>query len=185
MRKVIGTLATSVLLISGAPAAAATGELRTQESTPIAASDVEPVVANLDEIRLRAEIYVQASHAGEPDPFYGSAGYYRLCARLAARINGYPHSGYWTAIGQWRSYVELGIAHPGDTDPPPGALLFWETPGGGAGHVAVYLGDGLVVSNDVYDEVPGNGGVYYAPIDEFSDGRWNLPYLGWAPPAYE
>jgi LysM repeat protein len=132
---------------------------------------------------VRARAFVETVGSGRPDPFYGQASYRNLCGELAARINGHFASGYPSAIAQWRAYVAAGVAHVGDTHPPPGALLFWYTPTNG--HVAVYLGGGQVVTNDIYDFKTGlHGGVYFAPASAITSSMWRLPYLGWAPPVY-
>ena len=147
-------------------------------------SDGQPIVGEIGDLRARAEAFAAASAAGEPDPFYGAYDYYRMCARLAARIHSHEFSGFPSAINQWEHYQAQGLAHPGDGEPPPGALVFWDTDP--FGHVAVYLGDGMVVTNDLYDAVTGRrGGVYMAPMEDLSGGYWNLPYLGWAPPVYD
>ncbi|TCO41022.1 CHAP domain-containing protein [Kribbella antiqua] len=112
----------------------------------------------------------------------GSYGYYQLCARLAANIWGRPRAGYFSAAEQWRQMVATGNAHRGDRQPPVGALLFWAT-GGPYGHVAVYVGNGRIVSNDINDAVPGEGGVYLVEIG-LIESKWNATYLGWAPPIY-
>ncbi|WP_405065037.1 CHAP domain-containing protein [Kribbella sp. NBC_01510] len=112
----------------------------------------------------------------------GGHGYYQLCARLAANIWGRPRAGYISAAEQWRQMVAAGNAHVGDRRPPVGALVFWET-GGPYGHVAVYVGNGRIVSNDIGDRVPGEGGVYLVPL-ELIESRWSATYLGWAPPIY-
>jgi len=112
----------------------------------------------------------------------GSHGYYQLCARLAAHIWGRPHSGYYSAAVQWRRMVQTGQAHRGDRHPPVGALLFWDT-GGPYGHVAVHIGNGQIVSNDIGDDIPGEGGVYRVPF-ELVESKWGAIYLGWAPPIY-
>jgi len=112
----------------------------------------------------------------------GSHGYYQLCARLAAHIWGRPHSGYYSAAVQWRQMVQAGQAHRGDRHPPVGALLFWDT-GGPYGHVAVHIGNSQIVSNDIGDSVPGEGGVYRVPF-ELIESKWGATYLGWAPPIY-
>lgn len=146
-------------------------------------ADGQPIVDDLGELRARAQAFVDTSAAGLPDPFYGEYSYYRMCARLAARIHGHAHSGWPSAIDQWEHYVDVGLAHPGDGDPPPGALVFWDTDP--FGHVAVYLGDGMVVTSDIYDRVTGRkGGVYLAPMSDVTSDFWHLPYLGWAPPVY-
>jgi hypothetical protein len=155
-----------------------------QAASNLSGEDGDPVVDNIGEIQSRAAAFQRASFLGAPDPFYGQVSYYRLCAQLAARINGHAHSGFATAREQWGHYVTTGVAHPGDSSPPPGALLFYDN-SDSAGHVAVYLGDGQVVSNDVLDAENGRtGGVYIVDAAELTDGAWQLDYLGWAPPLY-
>ncbi|MEU4295336.1 CHAP domain-containing protein [Kribbella sp. NPDC026596] len=112
----------------------------------------------------------------------GRDGYYRLCARLASNIWGRPRSGYYSAAEQWAQVVSSGNAHPDDRRPPVGALLFWATDGP-YGHVAVYVGNGRIVSNDIGDRVPGQGGVYLVDVGSVEQ-RWGATYLGWAPPIY-
>ncbi|GAA3598390.1 CHAP domain-containing protein [Kribbella ginsengisoli] len=112
----------------------------------------------------------------------GHTGYYQLCARLAANIWGRPRAGYISAAEQWNAMVTAGQAHLGDHHPPLGALLFWSA-GGPYGHVAVYVGDGHIVSNDIGDRAPGAGGVYLVETGAV-ESEWNADYLGWAPPIY-
>ncbi len=78
--------------------------------------------------------------------------------------------------------VATGNARSGDRRPPTGALVFWDT-GGPYGHVAVYVGDGRIVSNDIGDTVPGEGGVYLVDF-ALIESHWGATYLGWAPPIY-
>jgi hypothetical protein len=111
----------------------------------------------------------------------GRHGYFQLCARLAANIWGRPRAGYASAADQWNAMVVSGNAHE-DRQPPVGALLFWAT-SGHLGHVAVYLGGGRIVSNDIADRWPGEGGVYLVDVSDIED-RWGAQYLGWAPPVY-
>lgn len=112
----------------------------------------------------------------------GSRGYYQLCARLAANIWGLPRAGYASAADQWEAMVASGNAHFKDRKPPVGALVFWDT-GGPNGHVAVYVGSGQIVSNDIRDSVPGEGGVYQVDVAVI-ESDWGATYLGWAPPIY-
>ncbi|NUR93959.1 MAG: hypothetical protein HOV67_01735 [Kribbellaceae bacterium] len=112
----------------------------------------------------------------------GSHGYYQLCARLASNVWGRTRSGYYSAAEQWAQMVGSGTAHPADRRPPVGALLFWSTDGP-YGHVAVYVGNGRIVSNDIGDRVPGQGGVYLVDVGAIEQ-RWGATYLGWAPPIY-
>ncbi|GAA3112689.1 cell wall-associated NlpC family hydrolase [Kribbella aluminosa] len=112
----------------------------------------------------------------------GSHGYYQLCARLAANIWGRQQAGYFSAAEQWRQMVATGNAHPNDRRPPTGALVFWAT-GGPYGHVAVYLGNGRIISNDIGDDISGEGGVYLVDFG-LIESKWGATYLGWAPPIY-
>lgn len=145
--------------------------------------DPSPLVADLGALQARAQAFVDASAAGQPDPFFGAFDYYRQCARLAARVHGHPNSGFITALAQWQHYVSIGAAVTDGSPPPPGALLFYTNPP--SGHVAVYLGDGMVISNDILDQQTGRrGGVYIVDAIELVDGAWQLPYAGWAPPFY-
>jgi hypothetical protein len=112
----------------------------------------------------------------------GGHGYYQLCARLAANIWGRPRAGYLSAAEQWHQMVATNNAHPGDRQPPTGALVFWAT-GGPYGHVAVYVGNGRIVSNDIGDAVAGEGGVYLVDF-ALIETKWGATYLGWAPPIY-
>ncbi|WP_432887758.1 CHAP domain-containing protein [Kribbella sp. CA-245084] len=112
----------------------------------------------------------------------GSRGYYQLCARLASNIWGRSNSGYYSAAEQWDQMVSSGNARPDDRRPPVGALLFWSTQGP-YGHVAVYVGNGQIVSNDIGDRAPGQGGVYLVDVGAI-EKQWGAAYLGWAPPIY-
>jgi cell wall-associated NlpC family hydrolase len=77
--------------------------------------------------------------------------------------------------------LATGNAHR-DRQPPIGALVFWET-GGPYGHVAVYVGGGRIVSNDLHDQYPGEGGVYLVDLAAV-EAEWGATYLGWSPPVY-
>jgi hypothetical protein len=112
----------------------------------------------------------------------GQTGYHQLCARLAANIWGRDRAGYVSAAEQWNAMVDSAQARQGDRRPPLGALVFWST-SGPYGHVAVYVGAGRIVSNDIGDSSPGIGGVYLTEIGSI-ESRWNATYLGWAPPIY-
>lgn len=111
----------------------------------------------------------------------GQHGYFQLCARLAANIWGRSRAGYASAADQWSAMVAARQAHS-DRHPPVGALMFWST-SGSYGHVAVYVGGGQVVSNDIGDVPPVQGGVYLVDALEI-ETTWHANYLGWAPPIY-
>src|SRR5699024_2358242 len=115
---------------------------------------VDPVA-----LRARAQAFADASAAGVPDPVCAAMHAYRLGGRLDARVHGHANSGFSSALVQWNNYRRSGAAVTDGSPPPPGALLFYTNQP--HGHVAVYLGDGLVISNDVLDERTGKqGGVY-------------------------
>ncbi|TCC34950.1 CHAP domain-containing protein [Kribbella sindirgiensis] len=149
------------------PASAGLAPAPTECQTP---SDAGGALAGADQAVARAMNLV------------GSHGYYQLCARLAANIWGRPRAGYFSAAEQWRQVVATNNAHPGDRLPPTGALVFWDT-GGPYGHVAVYVGDDRIVSNDIGDTIPGEGGVYLVDF-ALIESQWGATYLGWAPPIY-
>lgn len=110
------------------------------------------------------------------------------CAHVAATTWGYQTGTYGSfstsALGQWEYMKSTGHAHPGDRNPPVGALLFYDT-GGQPGHVVVYLGNNKVISNDVYNSKSGvDGGVYIADAKDMENGTWHFSYFGWADPYY-
>ncbi|WP_461296380.1 C40 family peptidase [Streptomyces harbinensis] len=113
----------------------------------------------------------------------GQTGWYRRCGQFVAEAYGYAYSGSATANAQWNRLHAAGLTHPDDTAPPAGALLFYET-GDPAGHVALYLGDDLVASNDVMDSFHGEGKIAVVRRGELTDGLWRLRYLGWAEPVF-
>lgn len=92
------------------------------------------------------------------------------------KVRGFDCSGLtlW-ALAPWRSlvhfaatqYTQAGTFHPALPDLLPGDLVFWSPDGtvDGIGHVAVYIGDGLVV------QAPGSGDhVKITPIDQVEAG---------------
>jgi hypothetical protein len=104
----------------------------------------------------------------------GMGGYHNQCLRLADDAYGATGGRTTTALAQWSRAQSAGVAHPGSTDIPVGAQMFWRT-SHPAGHIAVYVGNGKVVTN-----VPG-GAVEIANWKELNE--WG-PYLGWANPYY-
>lgn len=135
------------------------------------------------ELNARARSYVAANHNGDLDPYFHTitGSWYRQCQAFAAVLSGYRASGFVTSSDAWAALNAHGLAHPvASTDglsPPVGAWLYYAAPG--AGHVAVYLGDGLVAGTDTW----GTGTVNIGPATDITNGRWHLPYLGWATPT--
>ncbi|WP_245173289.1 hypothetical protein [Streptomyces aureus] len=113
----------------------------------------------------------------------GKTGWYRMCDNFVAQAYGWGSSGSATANMHWNRLVDAGLAHPGDMSPPAGALLFYDT-GSAAGHVALYLGNDQVASNDVGDDYPLQGKIAIVSRKELTDGAWRLRYRGWAEPSF-
>lgn len=103
----------------------------------------------------------------------GRSGYRNGCLRLADDAYGVGSGRTSTALSQWFRSQRKGYGHR-NRHAPIGAQLFWRT-SNPAGHVATYIGRGLVVTN------VGSGRVRIMPWH--SVDRWG-PYLGWAEPYY-
>ena len=111
------------------------------------------------------------------------------CEKIAEHV--YHKVGIFDpAYNGWRWMVVNGYAtkasDPNGMSPPPGALMFWDpTPSPGAtgrdGHIGVYLGGGLVLSN--WDNGDGKGlNIWAVKASEMFNSRW--PYLGWSYPKF-
>ncbi|KFG71449.1 NlpC/P60 family protein [Streptomyces mutabilis] len=106
-----------------------------------------------------------------------SANWYQRCLAFTAIVYGWNFSGVNYAIDHY-SVVPKSMQHDGDRHPPAGALMYWDT-GHRAGHIAVYLGDGKVASNDILR--PG----YIDIVDaELFETKWGARYIGWTPPVF-
>lgn len=80
-----------------------------------------------------------------------------------------------TAIAQWYRAVDHGKAHPRDRHPPVGAQVFWWS-ANQARHIALYAGNGMIISTGVDGDRVGMRPMEY--LDSYG------PYLGWAEPYY-
>jgi hypothetical protein len=112
----------------------------------------------------------------------GSSKWHDLCLSFVAHAYGWPASGTATALKQWNE-LPSSMQHKGDTSPPPGALLYWKHPGsssGDAGHVAIYLGNGKIASNDIVRD----GHISIVDVGDIQR-KWGQQYLGWAPPYFK
>ncbi|MER8039409.1 peptidase M23 [Streptomyces hydrogenans] len=107
----------------------------------------------------------------------GRSAWYRMCLAFVAQANGWNASGVYYAIDHYRE-MPPSMKHDGDRKPPPGALMYWDT-GQRAGHVALYLGDGKIASNDIWRP----GYIDVVPATEI-ESKWGAKYLGWAPPYF-
>ncbi|WP_326683074.1 NlpC/P60 family protein [Streptomyces sp. NBC_01237] len=107
----------------------------------------------------------------------GGKKWFRLCLKFVAIAYGWNQSGVRYAVDNYKNMPE-GMKHSKDRNPSPGALMYWET-GHPAGHVAIYIGNGKVVSNDIRRP----GYIDVADATEF-ETKWGSTYLGWAPPYF-
>lgn len=106
-----------------------------------------------------------------------SKNWYNLCLNFVAQAYGWRNAGVHYAI----DHFEVGPANQrfgNDRNPPPGALMFWDT-GRRPGHVALYLGGGQIASNDILRT--GRVDVVDASAPET---RWGATYLGWTVPYF-
>lgn len=141
---------------------------------------------NPAQLYARAQAYDAANRSPDPDPYFHTvtAPNYWLgrCQAFAGNMAGLAKSGWPNAAAGWAGLLQRGDAHPASSSegmsPPPGAWLYYDT-GKTDGHVAVYLGGGLVAGTDTW----GEGNVGIGPASDLTNGRWHLTYLGWATPT--
>ncbi|GAA1893110.1 peptidase M23 [Streptantibioticus ferralitis] len=108
----------------------------------------------------------------------GSGDWYDKCLAFTAIAYGWSFSGTNYAKDLYLVDMPQSMRHDGDRNPPPGALMFWDT-GERAGHVAIYVGNGMIASNDILRP----GYIDVVPATEI-ESKWGATYLGWAPPYY-
>lgn len=101
------------------------------------------------------------------------------CDEFVAMVYGFGSSGYATAVKNWQGTPE-SLRHPGDWNAPAGALMYWSGGSTGAGHVAISLGNGSIISTDATG--PGIVGVIDAKTPT---AKWGHPYLGWTVPYFQ
>ncbi|MGV0101425.1 peptidase M23 [Streptomyces californicus] len=107
----------------------------------------------------------------------GGKDWYRKCLAFVAIAYGWNFSGVHYAVDHYKT-MPASMKHDKDRNPPPGALMYWET-GGRAGHVSIYLGDGKIASNDI------SRAGYIDVVDATDiETQWGSTYLGWAPPYF-
>lgn len=108
----------------------------------------------------------------------GQANFSDLCLKFAANVYGLQASGTPAPKGfdtgtAYNAWIVNPHKHSGDTNPPPGALVYWNT--GGPGHVAISIGQGQIVSTH------GNGG---KPSIYSLKNVGLKGYLGWTDPSF-
>jgi endonuclease/exonuclease/phosphatase (EEP) superfamily protein YafD len=87
-----------------------------------------------------------------------------------------PVGGHFYAVGQWDA-MPAQYKHPGRSDPPRGALVFWKT-GNPAGHIAISAGGGQVWTTDPPGHPATIGLVPISQIDSWG------PRIGWSAPFF-
>ncbi|MFD9593072.1 peptidase M23 [Kitasatospora sp. NPDC059973] len=116
----------------------------------------------------------------------GEATWHLRCLATVASAYGWGGAGYTNppanshsyATELYRNLIPASMHHDGDRNPPPGALMFWDT-GSLAGHVAMYIGNGQVASSDILRP----GYIDIVPATEI-ETKWGAKYIGWAPPYF-
>ncbi len=101
----------------------------------------------------------------------GEYQYSGHCLRFVTLAYGYS-AGLPYAYQVWETSPEY-LHHPKDLNPPRGAVLVWDPrTGDGAGHIAIALGDGRMVTTT-------GGAISIMKIDAYIDMGY---YYGWMPP---
>jgi hypothetical protein len=96
----------------------------------------------------------------------GSSGWEGLCEKAVE--NAYGTTGVWaSAIAHWHGAVNAGKAHPGNSNAPRGAFVYWNT--SQFGHVGISDGNGGFYSSSV-------GGA----IGHAGNKNYFVNYLGWS-----
>ena len=133
---------------------------------------------------------------GQPNYKVGISVYSGWCQKFvrAAYLDGagIDIGSAYRAVDYWNDHVSA--QHPGDTNPPRGALVYWDAVSANNsyglvansyGHVGISLGNGSVISSSSYpDPAPPAS---HDAVHEFTIQARNAahyPYLGWiAPPG--
>ena len=106
-----------------------------------------------------------------------SQSWHDLCLSFVAHAYGWSASGVPYAIDHYKN-APASARHDGDRNPPKGALVYWDT-GQRAGHVALYLGNGMIASNDINKP----GAISIVPMSDIGQ-KWHAKYLGWQAPDF-
>ncbi len=101
--------------------------------------------------------------------------YRGLCDHFVGLAYGRSASGFDTAYIHWQTTPDR-FKHPGDRNPPPGALCFFKT--SAAGHACLSTGGGGIISTDW-----GCSGCLGRTSISQIEASWG-PYLGWTAPYF-
>lgn len=110
----------------------------------------------------------------------GSHAWKRQCMALVAIAYGWHYSGNDTAYIGAQRVITAGKMSTDRTNIPKGAVMWWDgrRTGNTAGHVAIYDGNGHLLSNDV----PVNDGRVGRVPWTYPETNWGQKWLGWSPP---
>jgi len=106
-----------------------------------------------------------------------SRRWYRSCLALVANAYGWGYSGVATAGEHAQLLKQAGQLHTSRTNIPRGAVVWWTN--GGAGHVAIYDGNGHIYSNDAV--TPGEVSLVAWDLPE---KKWGQRFAGWSAPHF-
>lgn len=107
-----------------------------------------------------------------------------MCAYFTGKCYGQQSTGYSSAATQWAAIPDQ-YKHPGDQNPPPGAVCYYLGGSHGYGHAAISVGGGKIRSTDMnangyYHE----GTVNTVDINAPSHWGYGQHYVGWAHPYF-
>jgi hypothetical protein len=105
----------------------------------------------------------------------GTQRWYHLCDRYVANAYGLSHSGYVSAKIHW-SQIPAKYKHPGNTNPPAGALVFWSV--GVYGHAALSVGGGNISTTHRNHGTPTTMSLAQANKEMPGYYGWAEPYFG-------
>lgn len=144
-------------------------------------TDTTTVLPDVDKAMARVK-YAMSSAAGKlwMCTSSNSTSCYRQCDFITSHVWGWKFSGIADgAIYHWRA-LPASKKHAGSTNVPIGASMYWDTGAGKAGHVAIYVGNGSVLTNDFNsDGSYSAGALSYAPLSKIMKIG---AYQGWGEP---
>jgi hypothetical protein len=149
----VAVAAVAVVLL---PLATATTAVA-QTAPPAAVAQVSPLAAG--DGTIAGAIQWMQNHKG-------STAYEEYCEKAVE--NAYGTTGVWaSAIAHWNGAIAAGKAHKGNTNPPKGAFVYWNT--SQFGHVGIADGNGGFYSSSI-------GGA----IGHSTSLSYFVNYLGWS-----
>ena len=107
----------------------------------------------------------------------GTTGWHNRCLASVGLAYGWNATGVEYAIDAYTT-LPAQYRHDGDRNPPVGSLLFWTT-SGRAGHVAIYVGGGMIATTDI----PTDNKIGIVPATA-PETQWGGTYVGWTPPYF-